>query len=50
MTISIAGKAGWLGERHLQQLLALLAEDGEAARVAGIPVERRVFMRKEIAR
>ncbi len=35
MTISIAGKAGWLGERHLQQLLALLAEDGEAARVAG---------------
>ncbi len=35
MTVSIAGKAGWLGERHLQQLLALLAEDGEAARVAG---------------
>ncbi|MEP6566941.1 MAG: CCA tRNA nucleotidyltransferase, partial [Mesorhizobium sp.] len=33
--VSIAGKADWLGEKHLQRLLAVLADGGEAARVAG---------------
>ncbi|MCF6098997.1 CCA tRNA nucleotidyltransferase [Mesorhizobium muleiense] len=32
---SLAGKADWLGERHLQRLLAALADGGEEARVAG---------------
>ncbi|RWP09244.1 CCA tRNA nucleotidyltransferase [Mesorhizobium sp.] len=33
--VSLAGKADWLGERHLQRLLAALADGGEEARVAG---------------
>ncbi|MER8725121.1 CCA tRNA nucleotidyltransferase [Mesorhizobium sp. M1027] len=33
--VSIAGKAGWLGESHLQRLLAALTDGGEEARVAG---------------
>ncbi|SJM32360.1 CCA tRNA nucleotidyltransferase [Mesorhizobium delmotii] len=33
--MSLAGKADWLGERHLQRLLAALAAGGEEARVAG---------------
>jgi tRNA nucleotidyltransferase/poly(A) polymerase len=33
--VSLAGKAGWLGEKHLQRLLAALADGGEEARVAG---------------
>ncbi|CAH2404398.1 CCA tRNA nucleotidyltransferase [Mesorhizobium escarrei] len=33
--MSLAGKADWLGERHLQRLLAALADGGEEARVAG---------------
>ncbi|UVC17698.1 CCA tRNA nucleotidyltransferase [Mesorhizobium onobrychidis] len=33
--MSLAGKAEWLGERHLQRLLAALADGGEEARVAG---------------
>ncbi|TKB24366.1 MAG: CCA tRNA nucleotidyltransferase, partial [Mesorhizobium sp.] len=33
--MSIAGKAGWLGEPHLQRLLAALTDGGEEARVAG---------------
>ncbi|RWB06276.1 CCA tRNA nucleotidyltransferase [Mesorhizobium sp.] len=33
--MSLAGKADWLGERHLQRLLAGLADGGEEARVAG---------------
>ena len=35
MSVSIAGKAEWVGEKHLQRLLAVLADGGEAARVAG---------------
>ncbi|UCI09334.1 CCA tRNA nucleotidyltransferase [Mesorhizobium sp. B1-1-8] len=33
--VSLAGKADWLGEKHLQKLLAALKEGGEEARVAG---------------
>ncbi|RWP48839.1 CCA tRNA nucleotidyltransferase [Mesorhizobium sp.] len=33
--VSLAGKADWLGEKHLQRLLAALAHGGEEARVAG---------------
>lgn len=33
--VSLAGKADWLGEKHLQRLLAALADGGEEARVAG---------------
>lgn len=32
---SLAGKADWLGEKHLQRLLAALGDGGEEARVAG---------------
>lgn len=34
-TVTIAGRAEWLGDKHLQRLLAALAEGGEAARIAG---------------
>lgn len=34
-SVSLEGRADWLGNKHLQRLLALLAEDGEEARVAG---------------
>ncbi len=34
-TVSLSGRADWLGEKHLQRLLAVLADGGEAARVAG---------------
>lgn len=34
-TVSLAGRADWLGERHLQKLLAALSRDGDEARVAG---------------
>jgi poly(A) polymerase len=33
--VSIAGRADWLGEQHLQNLLVMLAQGGEQARVAG---------------
>jgi len=33
--ISLAGRADWLGEKHLQRLLAVLAQGGEEARIAG---------------
>ena len=33
--MSIAGKAEWLSNKHLQRLLSVLSEDGEEARVAG---------------
>ena len=33
--VSLAGRADWLGEKHLQRLLGVLSEGGEAARVAG---------------
>lgn len=35
MSATIADKADWLGDRHLQRLLAVLSEDGEEARIAG---------------
>lgn len=34
-TVSLAGKAGWLDEKHLQKLLAALSQGDELARVAG---------------
>ncbi|OJU48481.1 MAG: CCA tRNA nucleotidyltransferase [Mesorhizobium sp. 61-13] len=34
-TVTIAGRAKWLDDKHLQRLLAVLAEGGEAARIAG---------------
>lgn len=33
--VSIAGRADWLEEKHLQKLLAVLSADGERARIAG---------------
>lgn len=33
--ISLAGRADWLAEKHLQRLLAVLAQGGEQARIAG---------------
>ena len=35
MKVSIAGKADWLAGKHLQRLLAVLAQGGEEARIAG---------------
>ncbi len=35
MSVSLAGKADWLRDKHLQRLLAALGEGGEEARVAG---------------
>ena len=35
MSATIADKADWLGDRHLQRLLAVLGENGEEARIAG---------------
>ena len=34
-TVSLSGRADWLGEKHLQRLLAALKEGGQQARVAG---------------
>ncbi|KQZ87068.1 poly(A) polymerase [Mesorhizobium sp. Root157] len=34
-TVTIAGRAEWLGDRHLQRLLSVLGEGGEVARIAG---------------
>lgn len=34
-SVSLADRAGWLGEKHLQRLLAALKQGGEEARVAG---------------
>ncbi|MDG4852714.1 MULTISPECIES: CCA tRNA nucleotidyltransferase [unclassified Mesorhizobium] len=33
--VSLSGRADWLGQKHLQKLLAALKEGGEEARVAG---------------
>lgn len=33
--VSLAGRADWLGDEHLQRLLFVLAQGGEEARVAG---------------
>ncbi|MHA6686559.1 CCA tRNA nucleotidyltransferase [Mesorhizobium sp. A556] len=35
MSVSIADKADWLVEKHLQRLLAVLSAEGEEARIAG---------------
>ncbi len=44
--ISIAGRAKWLGDRHLQKLLAALSADGEQARVAGGAVRNALLGQK----
>lgn len=46
--ITIAGKADWLGEKHLQRLLAVLGEGGEEARIAGGAV-RNALIGKPVA-
>ncbi|MBZ9708332.1 CCA tRNA nucleotidyltransferase [Mesorhizobium sp. ESP7-2] len=43
MSVSIAGRAVWLSDKHLQRLLAVLTEGGEEARIAGGAV-RNVLM------
>ncbi|KRB19172.1 MULTISPECIES: CCA tRNA nucleotidyltransferase [Mesorhizobium] len=48
MSVSIAGRADWLTEKHLQRLLAALAEGGEEARVAGGAV-RNTLMGQSVA-
>jgi poly(A) polymerase len=45
---SIAGRADWLGDKHLQRLLGILAEGGEEARVAGGAV-RNTLMGQPVA-
>ncbi|UCI29652.1 CCA tRNA nucleotidyltransferase [Mesorhizobium sp. B4-1-4] len=48
MSVSIAGRADWLGDKHLQRLLGALTEGGEEARVAGGAV-RNALMGKAVA-
>ncbi|TPK65310.1 CCA tRNA nucleotidyltransferase [Mesorhizobium sp. B2-4-19] len=48
MSVSIAGRADWLADKHLQRLLATLAEGGEEARVAGGAV-RNTLMGQPVA-
>ncbi|MGO4638131.1 CCA tRNA nucleotidyltransferase [Mesorhizobium sp. 2RAF45] len=48
MSVSIAGRADWLADKHLQRLLAALAEGGEEARVAGGAV-RNTLMGQPVA-
>ncbi|TIN27352.1 MAG: CCA tRNA nucleotidyltransferase [Mesorhizobium sp.] len=48
MSVSIADRADWLGDKHLQRLLAALAEGGEEARVAGGAV-RNTLMGQPVA-
>ncbi|TPM25087.1 CCA tRNA nucleotidyltransferase [Mesorhizobium sp. B2-3-5] len=48
MSVSIAGRADWLGDKHLQRLLGVLAEGGEEARVAGGAV-RNALMGQAVA-
>ena len=48
MNVSIAGRAEWLGDKHLQRLLAALAQGGEEARVAGGAV-RNTLMGQPVA-
>jgi poly(A) polymerase len=45
---SIAGRADWLGDKHLQRLLGILTEGGEEARVAGGAV-RNTLMDQPVA-
>ncbi|TPN31772.1 CCA tRNA nucleotidyltransferase [Mesorhizobium sp. B2-3-3] len=48
MSVSIAGRADWLGDKHLQRLLGVLAEGGEEARIAGGAV-RNTLMGQAVA-
>ncbi|MER9654351.1 CCA tRNA nucleotidyltransferase [Mesorhizobium sp. M0152] len=48
MSVSIAGRADWLTDKHLQRLLAALSEGGEEARVAGGAV-RNTLMDQPVA-
>ena len=48
MSVSIAGRADWLGDKHLQRLLGLLTEGDEEARVAGGAV-RNALMGQPVA-
>lgn len=48
MSVSIAGRADWLADKHLQRLLAALAQGGEEARVAGGAV-RNTLMGQPVA-
>lgn len=48
MSVSIAGKAEWLEDKHLQRLLAVLAQGGEEARIAGGAV-RNTLMGQPVA-
>ncbi|MBZ9799247.1 CCA tRNA nucleotidyltransferase [Mesorhizobium sp. ES1-4] len=47
MSVSIAGRADWLFDKHLQRLLAVLTEGGEEARIAGGAV-RNVLMGRPV--
>ncbi|WP_027058490.1 CCA tRNA nucleotidyltransferase [Mesorhizobium loti] len=48
MIVSISDRADWLTDKHLQRLLAALAEGGEEARIAGGAV-RNVLMGQPVA-
>ncbi|WP_137932435.1 CCA tRNA nucleotidyltransferase [Mesorhizobium comanense] len=48
MSVSIAGSAEWLEDRHLQRLLAVLTQGGEEARIAGGAV-RNTLMGQPVA-
>jgi poly(A) polymerase len=48
VSVSIAGRADWLADKHLQRLLAALAEGGEEARIAGGAV-RNTLMGQPVA-
>lgn len=48
MTVSIAGRAEWLGDDRLQRLLAALGADGDEAMVAGGAV-RNALLGQEVA-
>jgi tRNA nucleotidyltransferase/poly(A) polymerase len=45
-TISIAGRAPWLANKHLQALLAALSTDGEEARVVGGAIRNTLLGQK----
>ena len=46
MSVTLAGKADWLGDKHLQHLLAVLNENGEEARIAGGAVRNALIGEK----
>ncbi|TGW07810.1 CCA tRNA nucleotidyltransferase, partial [Mesorhizobium sp. M2D.F.Ca.ET.145.01.1.1] len=48
MSVSIAGRADWLSDKHLQRLLGALTEGGEEARIAGGAV-RNALMGQPVA-